>query len=165
MKLLIVQKGTQSLEAILHKAKEKLQLLYKNVEFIIWNDPKMQITKADIAKIEPDLLLTWNLAGFEQSTLTGGLAYNLLDCKQIHLLTRENLRDENCLSRQLSIAMFFYCAGAEYFRRLQAEYPDIPYLKQLNGWSLENTPAAVNGNADILYNVILEVAGICHIES
>ncbi len=68
MKLLIVQKRTQSLEAILHKAKEKLQLLYKNVEFIIWNDPKMQITKADIAKIEPDLLLTWNLAGFEQST-------------------------------------------------------------------------------------------------
>ena len=141
MKLLIVQKRTQSLEAILHKAKEKLQLLYKNVEFIIWNDPKMQ------------------------STLTGGLAYNLLDCKQIHLLTRENLRDENCLSRQLSIAMFFYCAGAEYFRRLQAEYPDIPYLKQLNGWSLENTPTAINGNADILYNVILEVAGICHIES
>ena len=39
-----------------------------------------------VKKEAPDLLITTNLWGFEQCTLTDNLALNLLNCKQIHLL-------------------------------------------------------------------------------
>lgn len=163
MKILFIRKNSQDLDAIFRKAEEKLKSLYKTLELIVWNCTDVKPMKADIARAEPDLLLTLDLSGFEQSTLTGGLAYNLLNCKQIHLLLRDNLPEESCLSKQLSIAMFFYCAGTEYYKRLWDTYPDIPYLKQLKNWNLENTPTAVNKNAGILCNVILEVAQICRI--
>lgn len=61
-----------------------------------------------IKEISPDLLVTYNLAGFELCTLTDGLSYNLLDCRQFHLKDKKNLANEKYLFKEKSINMFFF---------------------------------------------------------
>lgn len=87
----------------------------------------------EIRALRPDVLVTVDLPGFEQRTLTDNISYNLLDCKQLHLLLHENPGNESCLAGQLSIAMFFYCEGDALYNRLAQRYPHLPYLKKLPG--------------------------------
>lgn len=54
-----------------------------------------------------NLLVTYNLAGFEQSTLTDGLAYNLVDCRQFHFIEKSDLTGEQFVHKEKSINMFF----------------------------------------------------------
>ena len=69
---------------------------------------------------------------FEGTTLMGGISYNLLNSKFVNFLMHENLQNEKCLSKQLSLSMFFYCAGSQYEKYLRENYPDIPYLRSLD---------------------------------
>lgn len=85
----------------------------------------------EIKSLQPDLLITVDLPGFEQCTLTDNVAYNLLTCKQLHLLLHRELPNEPYLDRPLNIAMFFYCVGDDYYGYLRNQYPDLPYLKKL----------------------------------
>ncbi|MST58433.1 hypothetical protein [Waltera intestinalis] len=80
-----------------------------------------------------DLIITFDLVGFEQTTLMGGISYNLVNSKFVNFLLHENLQNEKYLSRQLSLSMFFYCADRKYETYLREHYPDIPYLKTLQG--------------------------------
>ena len=59
-----------------------------------------------IKKIEPDILVTYNMAGFEFSTLTDGIAYNLIDCRQIHFLINDSIPNLHMLKKNLSLNMF-----------------------------------------------------------
>lgn len=163
MKVLIIMESLPGLEPILNQTRQKLESFFENVSFELWSQTTPGFTRADIETTGADLLLTFDLAGFGQSTLMGGITYNLVKCKQIHILLQEKLPKESVLSKPLSIAMFFYCAGHEHCERLRTAYPDIPYLKELGGWSQEDTITAVRGNAEVLCGVIREVAGICHI--
>lgn len=117
----------------------------------------------EITSLLPDLLITVDLAGFEQCTLTDNVAYNLLGCRQFHLLLHRELPNENYLYRPLNIAMFFYCAGADYCDYLRQRYPDLPYLKMLSGWKPETAVRAVSErefkerNAQAFYEAYQEV--------
>lgn len=110
-----------------------------------------------------DLMVTFDLYGFERSTLAGGLSYNLLPCKQIHIITEKNLPNEKYLENPLSIAMFFYCTEESLYHYLLGKYPDLPYLETLKGWKNENGTDCVRQNAEALCKVIEEVIDICHL--
>lgn len=114
--------------------------------------------------LAPDILVTTDLLGFEQCTLTDGISYNLLNCKQIHLLLRENPANEKYLEKQLSMAMFFYCAGDDYCRLLRNRYPDMPWLKTIPGWQIGKDACAAEKNAEILSELLGEVAAECGID-
>ncbi len=116
---------------------------------------------SEIRAFHPDMLITTDLAGFEQCTLTDNISYNLLDCKQLHLLLHENLPNEPYLARQLSIAMFFYCAGDMYGDYLAQKYPNLPFLKSLPEWEAETDAAVRSHNAEALYRVFQEVLREC----
>ena len=109
-----------------------------------------------------DLLLTFNLSGFHQTTLTDNISYNLLPCKQIHIITKDNLPNERYLDKQLSISMFFYCTESKYYQYLLEKYPDIPYLKEVKGWKSSDDEKSAETNANILSEIIEEVMQICH---
>ena len=64
-----------------------------------------------IKEAGPDILVTYNLAGYEFSTLTDGIAYNLIDCRQIHFICKERISENIYLNRNLSINMFFENIG------------------------------------------------------
>ena len=165
---MIVQTSSGKLEKIVTLLKEKLhkenlQTLHGDVVVEIWDNTRTEITLADVKKSEADLFVNFNLSGFEKGTLTGGISYNLLNCKQIHILLDDKLPNERYLSKQLSIAMFFYCVGSEYYQSLADRYPDIPYLKEINGWNSDNTDTGIAQNAGILCDIVWEVAKICHI--
>lgn len=108
-----------------------------------------------LSKESFDLIITFDLAGFEQTTLMGGISYNLVNSKFVNFLLHENLKNEKCLSKQLSLSMFFYCAGEEYAAYLREHYPDIPYLKILQG-SEETVEAAMR-------SAVGEVLAECHL--
>ena len=77
------------------------------------------------------MVVTVNLSGFEFTTLTGGISYNLWDTKFVHFLLGQNLRNERFLAGPLSISMFFYCIGQAYMDGLLEKYPDLPYLEKI----------------------------------
>lgn len=136
----------------------------KNMDIMILDDVQHRDMCSYIRKEEADLLLTFDLTGFDRSTLAGGIAYNLLPCKQIHIITKEHLPNEKYLSKQLSISMFFYCVGLEVYNHLSEKYPDMPYLKVVEGWIKEDEDMIAQKNADALCEIILEVMHICHME-
>ncbi len=103
-----------------------------------------------------DLIITFDLAGFEQATLMGGISYNLLNSKFVNFLLHENLQNEKCLSKQLSLSMFFYCTGSQYEKYLRENYPDIPYLRSLD--------EAVDSIEAALKTAVDEVLDECHLK-
>lgn len=152
MKILIVQTVKEQ-EEVLAELREKLQLRYPDAAVELWDSIKAPVTYAQLREAEPDLFINFDLTGFEQSTLTGGIAYNLLNCKQIHILLQDRLTNEKYLKKQLSISMFFYCVSHTCFEYLSRTYPDIPYLKEMTG----------DGGINSLYVAVMEVMEICHI--
>ncbi len=102
-----------------------------------------------------DLIITFDLVGFEQTTLMGGISYNLVNSKFVNFLLHENLQNEKYLSKQLSLSMFFYCTDRKYETYLREHYPDVPYLKSLQG-SEETVEAAMR-------SAVEEVLAECHL--
>lgn len=115
----------------------------------------------EIKAFHPDVLITTDLAGFEQCTLTDNISYNLLDCKQLHLLFHRDLPNEPYLAGQLSIAMFFYCAGDAYCDDLARKYPNLPYLKSFSEGCAEADIRDGERNAENLYRAFQEVLREC----
>lgn len=108
-----------------------------------------------------DLLVTFDLSGFENQTLAGSISYNLLNCKQIHILLRENPVQEEKLAKPLSIAMFFFCRGQAYYQKLKGLYPEVPYLEEIPKWNGESGKDASRDNAKLLVGIIGKVAKLC----
>ena len=121
-----------------------------------------ELAGLDLKQPPTDLIVTFNLAGFDISTLTDGLSYNLVDSKFIHFLLHENLPNEKYLSKQLSISMFFYCVGNEYCDYLWKTYPEIPWLKELTGWNAEETQNT-EPNVACIVSAIEEVMRECRL--
>ena len=163
MKILIVQTASAKIQKIARRLKEKLQDCDKNITVELWEESRRQIACADIRQAQADLFITFNLAGFEPCTLTGGVAFNLLDCKQIHFLLDAKLENEKYLARLLSISMFFYCADEAFYHLLMEKYPDLPYLKEMDGWEREGGEEGLEKNAETLCRAVREVAALCHL--
>lgn len=140
---------------------EKLQQQYQEASVSIW-DAEKPATREDIRKAEADLFVDFNLLGFEQGTLAGSIAYNLLDCKQVHILLDDALPNEKQLEKQLSIALFFYCVDAQYCHYLLERYPELPYLKEAEGWKRTDGEDDAAHNAGLLCGIVEEVLRICH---
>ena len=49
---------------------------------------KRNCLEAFVSEQKPDLLVSYNLAGFEKCTLTDSLLYNLMDCRQFHIIKK-----------------------------------------------------------------------------
>lgn len=163
MKILIAHALEKTERTTVERLREKLQEKYRAADIEIWNAVKPP-TREDIKKAEADMFVDFNLWGFEQGTLAGSLAYNLLACKQIHILLADKLPNEGQLEKQLSIAMFFFGADAQYCRYLSDRYPEISYLEEIEGWKQAETEADVEYNAGVLSGIVGNVLRICHMK-
>lgn len=164
MKIVIVAKEQSIFEKYREIFKAELeQSLEAQVAYLFQNGRSRGKLISDIKSASPDILLTVDLEGFEQCTLTDNISYNLLNCKQIHLLLHEELENEKYLSRQLSIAMFFYCAGDTYFSYLESAYPQLPYLKEIAGWKPAGDKDSAKADAEALCAVLKEVRKECRL--
>ena len=85
----------------------------------------------DIRNEHPDILVSYDLAGFELTTLTDGLAYNLIDCRQIHLIKSDKLSNEKRLNEVMSINMFFFTKDRVIEDYLKENYPKIPFIDSI----------------------------------
>lgn len=165
MKVLFIQKSANEYFPGQRQFMEGLSQ-EKNVEIscLTWPSPKQGDLISEIKSRCPDLLITTDLAGFEQCTLAANISYNLLDCKQIHLLLHENLPNEPYLKGQLSIAMFFYCVGGVYCDYLTHKYPHLPWLKKLSDWQDGIDQQAQESNKEALDVVFREVLQKCGLQ-
>ena len=64
--------------------------------------------EAFVSEQKPDLLVSYNLAGFEKCTLTDSLLYNLMDCRQFHIIKKSGLPNEKYLDKLRSINLFLF---------------------------------------------------------
>lgn len=76
--------------------------------------------------------------------------------EQVSKSRHENLQNEKYLFKQLSLSMFFYCADRKCETYLREYYPDIPYLRSLQG-SEETVEAAMR-------SAVEEVLAECHLQ-
>ncbi|MBR6665222.1 MAG: hypothetical protein IKL22_05825 [Lachnospiraceae bacterium] len=149
-------------EKLIRAVAELLEKKYRRpIEICAYKDSR-ELALVDLKGNPTDLIVTFNLAGFDISTLTDGLSYNLVDSKFIHFLLHENLPNEKYLSKQLSISMFFYCVGNEYCDYLWKTYPEIPWLKELTGWNAEETQNT-ESNVACIVSAIEEVIRECRL--
>ncbi len=95
---------------------------------------------ADVKALKPDLLITEDLEGFEMTTLTDSVAYNLVHCRQIHLISRKGLPEMEFLEKQLSLVMHFYVWDPELEEEVRRRNADVPYLDLLQGPVTEELP-------------------------
>ena len=88
-----------------------------------------------IKDIDPKLIITNNLKGFEEVTLTEHPSYNLLNCRQIHLITEHLGSKEIYLNHNLSLSMFFYCTNKEYGEKIKRKYSSLHSLEIIEQWN------------------------------
>ncbi len=119
----------QVLEDILNVYKKSDKIVIENIgsnlrnqiEKLINNNDSVNISYMDTSdnnhrnRLEafvrdesPDLLVSYNLAGFELCTLTDSLLYNLIDCRQFHFIKKRNLPNEKYLQKLKSINLFMF---------------------------------------------------------
>lgn len=70
---------------------------------------KRQLLLGLIKKRPPDILVSYNYAGFEWATLTDGLGYNLIPCKQIHVVDKGYTNENVARNKIRGINLFIYC--------------------------------------------------------
>ncbi|MCM1126803.1 MAG: hypothetical protein NC429_10050 [Lachnospiraceae bacterium] len=157
MKVIIVAKE-DAYTLLLHELSKILSANPRNVI------EQHMITPGSLPRIQSsgaDLVITINLSGFELTTLTGGISYNLWNAKFVHFLLKRNLKNEIILQKPLSISMFFYCVGKEYKEYLLKKYPEIPYLEELSEWEDNSDEEAVLRNAGRMAYAVYKTAGKC----
>ena len=89
----------------------------------------------NIVSASPDFIITVDLTGFEMLTDTDDIAFINLTFPSINIITkRMDLKSLACLTKKLSIAMFFYCEKQETYDYLIEKCPEIPYLKLVGKW-------------------------------
>lgn len=148
-------------EGFISSVAEKIEQIYGKIEIHACKDIR-ELAMLDFKQNPSELIITFNLAGFDISTLTDGLSYNLVDSKFIHFLLHENLPNEKYLAKQLSISMFFYCVGSEYRDYLLKTYPEMPWLKELAGWNAEEGQNT-ESNVECIVAAIEEVMRECRL--
>ena len=61
-----------------------------------------------VEKVNPDLLVSYNLAGFEMSTLADSLSYNTIACRQFHIIKKHGLPNEKYMKKLRSLNLFVF---------------------------------------------------------
>lgn len=93
-----------------------------------------------------------------------GRKWYILSCKQIHFLLEEHLPNEIYLEKQMSIAMFFYCAGEEYYQYLSRTYPDMPCLRKLSDVTADSNCNDSTYSVGEIFSTICEAIQECGLE-
>lgn len=83
--------------------------------------------------------------------------------KSIAIITKQAPENEKYLVKPLSIAMFFYCIGEEQEKYLTKRYPNMPWLKELCGWQMDEAVTGKN-NIELMSKAIREVVKECRLE-
>lgn len=84
----------------------------------------------------PDILITFDLAGFPFRTQTKETALNMLSSKNLNLLWGDKKEYTPFLSGKLSLSMIFYDLSGENFH-LSRHYPNLQYYKASPNYCLD----------------------------
>lgn len=93
-------------------------------------DGKRKLTEEILGQAE--LIVTFDLVGFERSTQSGSFLYNIIPVKSVHFVgpETETVR-ERLQKRKISIALFFVFLGiteAQY-KEIEKELPELPWMQ------------------------------------
>ena len=157
-KIIIIQQENRKKKSDIFK-NQKIEIhgMYFDICSIVYSNTLI----ATLKNLCPDIIITLDLLGFELCTLTDNISYNLLNCKQIHILLHKNLENEKYLLKPLSIAMFFYCFAEDYYECLINKYPELPYLKSIQRWQSEDWEDDLEKKSEILEYLIQDICKQC----
>lgn len=111
------------------------------VDFIFRDKTLKQDLNEKIRNLGTDILITENLEGFELSTLTDSVLYNLMNCRQFHFIFNSDLDNERFLNMPMSLRMTFVFKDKEMRERFCKLFPDLP---DTDVWSENSLIAAFN---------------------
>ncbi|MBD5545503.1 MAG: hypothetical protein HDR01_14985 [Lachnospiraceae bacterium] len=169
-KLVIVleEKNQHLYDSLAGQIKEAAKELDMETVYFLQQDNEKSQTHGKLSEIDADYLVSFDMAGFEISTLTEGSAYNLLYAKQIHILFQNDWKYQRFLQQDLAMNLFLFVGDEYLFKKYKQEYPHILNLEAMQplylGEKLTEEQQEKNGEAirwvlKKVYNEI-ETAGI-----
>lgn len=93
---------------------------------------------AKLTAMEPDILITLDLAGFHFRTLTGENALNMLYTKNLNLVWGNRPEYADFLNKKVSLSMLFYDAAGRDCQ-LPTFFPNVLYYKARPDFTLHQT--------------------------
>lgn len=91
-------------------------------------EPYDYLCLGKIKALEPDVLITLDLAGFRFRTQAGEIAFNMLPTKNLNLIWSNKPEYSDFLVKKLSLSMLFYdVSGTDC--KLPSIYPNLLYYK------------------------------------
>lgn len=106
-----------------------------------------------LRNIKPQLVITFDLAGFEMRTLQETPSFNIISCRMAHLIMKADKETEDCLNVPLNFSMFFYTADSDHAESIRKKYPFVEHisaLKALGEITVEEDPYVWENIADTL---------------
>lgn len=90
------------------------------------------VLKYHMQQAEPELLVTFDCAGFELELLGGDLFYNSLCCRAAHILFTNPHEYSDYLNKRMNFPMEFYVVSQEYVRIIEDNYKRVPKVHLIN---------------------------------
>lgn len=87
----------------------------------------------DIDNLKPDLILSFDLSGFELRTENDTLSLNNFGCRIACLLFQPYGTYGGSLEQQMNFSMFLYTVRPEDAAEMKVRYPNIPNLSAVPG--------------------------------
>lgn len=120
------------IEAVLNKPNYTISTLDINCEKFDYQ------CLAKIKSLNPDILITLDLAGFRFQTQSGENALNMLTTKNLNILWGNKPEYAPLLCKKISLSMQFYDASGKD-NQLPQIFPDLLYYKTLGELSTTTT--------------------------
>ena len=169
-KLVIVleEKKQQLFGSLVEQVKTAAKALDMETLYFLQRDNENSHTYEQLRNMDADYLVSFDMAGFEMSTLTEDSAYTLLYARQIHILFQNDQKYRRYLQQDLAMNLFLFIGDECLFKQYKQEYPHILNLEAMPplalGEKLTEEQQRKNGEAlrwviEKVYNEI-ETAGI-----
>lgn len=107
----------------------------------------------DVISLQPDVLITLDLAGFRFRTQAGEIAFNMLPSKNLNLLWGNKAEYAPFLQKKLSLSMLFYDVSG-INNKVEQMYPNLLYYKVAGAI---NCSAASESNVLMNQQIIQEI--------
>lgn len=118
-----------------------------------FSDPYPHKNLIQLTKLDPDILITLDLAGFHFRTQSGENALNMLFTKNLNLIWGNRPEYAAFLQKKISLSMLFYDVSG-HSCPLSQYYPNVLYYKAMGALlPSPDTPAEDARNRSVFQNI------------
>lgn len=132
MMTIVWEKGNKEIEnSLVPEAREAAESCGMDVTLFPFQRKGGEDLYTCLREKDPDYILTFDMAGFEKTTLQEGAAYEILYAKQLHVLLNSEEKHQKFLRRDQPLNFFFFVQGEKTAEKYKREYPQLLNIDEM----------------------------------